>query len=361
MQMWQQPVKTLMVKALESSKLTKGHLNFTDQSINQNLALLSSKDGKLATLDLSEASDRVHKDPVYRMLNVNPSLRDLVFITRSKRAAVSKSEFVDLNKFASMGSALCFPIESLYFYILCICARLEHKHLQPSIETIYKVTRDIYVYGDDIIVPSNEVDSIITWLHIFGNKVGLAKSFWDGRFRESCGCDAYDGVDITPIYIRQPLHGKWKSNHIASFVATANLFWKKGLCSSANLLRQMVEREVGRLPYRSEHSEGLGWTFCDEQVKTRYNKGLQRLEVRTLVPKASKKSDALRNYSALSKCLLKLEHRLESVGRKGEDSPIPDWTSERSSFDDAMFDDKEHLETVPRFGALTLKRQWVSV
>lgn len=67
-QMVQQPIKDFMVKCMENHTPTRGHVNFTDQGINQKLALENSRTKKLATIDLSSASDRVHKEFVYLSL-----------------------------------------------------------------------------------------------------------------------------------------------------------------------------------------------------------------------------------------------------------------------------------------------------
>jgi hypothetical protein len=55
----QQGQRLKLEAAITSSNLTKGRINFTDQTVNGGLALESSKSGRLATLDLKEASDRI--------------------------------------------------------------------------------------------------------------------------------------------------------------------------------------------------------------------------------------------------------------------------------------------------------------
>lgn len=55
----QQGLMRLLYDTIESHYLTQSQINFRDQSINQSLAHQSSIDGKLATIDLSDASDRL--------------------------------------------------------------------------------------------------------------------------------------------------------------------------------------------------------------------------------------------------------------------------------------------------------------
>jgi hypothetical protein len=308
MQYTQQAVKDYVVDRIESNPLTGGHVNFTDQKINQKLALHSSKFRDFATLDLSAASDRVHSDLIYEMLSVNPTLRDLVFITRSNRATISTVQgdiTFYLRKFASMGSALCFPMEAMYFYCLVVLASIRKHKLPISLKSIKCVSKKIYVYGDDIIIPVDSVDSVCETLSVFGNVVSLKKSFSKGYFRESCGMDAFNGKDVTPIYVRRQFPDrKTEVSEVVSMIATANLLYKKGCIRSAMYLRKQVEAVVGSLPAVGETSPGLGWAFdVENKPTTRFNKRLQRLEVQTLVVKSIKHKDRLTNYPALLKCL----------------------------------------------------------
>lgn len=62
MQFAQQALSRILIGQLGNCPLTSGRVNFRDQSINQELAVKASEDGSLATLDMSDASDRVkHK------------------------------------------------------------------------------------------------------------------------------------------------------------------------------------------------------------------------------------------------------------------------------------------------------------
>lgn len=366
-QFTQQSIKDYLVRKIESSPLTSGHINFSDQSINQRLALESSSSRSHATLDMTEASDRVSARHVYHMLSVNPTFRDLCFSTRSHFARVLGQQ-ICLNKFASMGSALCFPIESLYFFVIIMTALLEHNNLPPTYRNIFKMSRRVYVYGDDIIIPTDMTDSVITTLTNFGNVVSLKKSFYKSHFRESCGVDAYKGIDITPTYVRSMLPQKrGEASAIISVVDTANQFFDKQYYRVYDFIQSHMTKLVGNLPQVTETCAGLGWRFvADPLEKVRFNRNLQVSEVRTLVPKVIRKKDKLRDYNALSKCLLKLAFRESSKNNSN--------TGPQREFDYSHFGtgiranlvrlaseagEKEHLEFSPRRGALTLKHRWV--
>lgn len=339
MQYTQQAIARYLMKRLEQSVYTAGHVNFTDQSVNQTMALDASKTGELATLDLSSASDRVPRSLALRMFDGCPSLREAIDACRSKRAELPNGDLIPLEKFASMGSALCFPVESMYFYTICVGALLEYRGLPVTSRNVYHVSRSVYVYGDDIIVPSDAAVVVADHLTRYKCKVNSNKSFWTGKFRESCGVDAYAGYVVTPTYIRQmPPCNKRSSSSIISWVKTSNLFYKKGYWLTARYLSDKVESIIGALPIVGERCAGLGLiTFQGYLSPARVRGKYQRPEVRAWVPSPVYREDKLDGYHALAKCLLWLEQR-------GQDADPYE---------------SKHLSRTARHGAVTLKRRWV--
>lgn len=332
MQYTQQSISRFLVGKLERHWLTSGHVNFTDQSINQSLAVSSSCDRSFATLDLSSASDRVPLSLASCMFDSHPDLRDAILACRSTRAQIG-SEVISLRKFASMGSALCFPVESMYFYTLCIEALLDARDLPVTIGNIYKVSRSVFVYGDDIVVPTDAVGSVIVTLQEHYCKVNVAKSFFKGNFRESCGTDAYSGHIVTPTYVRNfvPSHRR-QASEIISAVATMNHFRKKGFHRTAAFLQDSVEKLVGKLPAVRENSPVLG-VVSERGFIVKYDKSCQSFKVRGLVPVPVYRTDILDGYSALMKCFLTASHMREG--------------------------DKKHLMRSTRPYDVALKRRWV--
>lgn len=351
MQMVQQGVKDWIIERLEKSPLTQGHINFSDQTVNQNLALSGSINLHNATIDMSAASDRIHSDLIYDMLTVNPILRDLVFCCRSTSAELP-SGVIPLNKFASMGSALCFPIEAMFFYTLCIQGLLKTKGLPPSRKNIFNVTRELYVYGDDIIIPKDSVEAVFDTLTAFGNVPSVTKSFYKGRFRESCGMDAYAGLDITPVYMRRPpKDGRWDSSTVISMVAFANQLYEKGFICSSECVKNYTQLHFGSIPKVGDQCAGIGFSFGDERGNiTRYSKELQRIEVRSWVPVVKMKTSRLNGYQALNKCL---RPRHEPNGNQS-------FVRNAKLLFDATYKDKDHLFKSALKGVVTLRRKWVS-
>jgi hypothetical protein len=353
MQYTQQAIRSYLYDKIESYWLTRGHVNFRDQSINQQLAMTASKTGQLATIDLSDASDRVPRSLALVMLQANPDLRDSVDACRSRSAQLPDGRLVSpLLKFASMGSALCFPIEAMYFYTICVIALLRAQNLSATSSNVYSVTRELYVYGDDIIVPSTYADFVLDYLQKYNCKVNTNKTFWSGSFRESCGVDAYDGYEVTPTYVHHPLpENKRQTSAIISGVATANLFYKKGYWRTTQFMFNKLEQVIGTIPYVSETSEALGRiSFLGYESSERWNPNLQRHEIRALVPSPVYRTDKLEGYGALMKCFSGKSEGQEDLWVKRL------WTLE-ANFD---YQERSELERSARHGAVALKRRWVT-
>jgi len=316
MQYVQQGIRDYLYSKLESHLMTAGHVNFTDQTINKRLALASSNDDRFATIDLSDASDRVPLSLVKEMLWFNPVLLDCILACRSERAQMPDGTIIGpLQKFASMGSALCFPIEAMYFYTICIKALLDEHNLSYTRQNILRCSRSVYVYGDDIIVPSTNAVTVLVYLRRYNCKINADKTFVTGWFRESCGTDAFRGYEVTPTYLRRmrPKNRRMSKN-IISWVATANSFYQKGYWRTCEYLWKVLESVCGNFPYTHADSSGLGRKtymkgYTSIQVwsnprHSRWNKKLQRLEVKALVPKPIHRTDELEGYGALMKSFL---------------------------------------------------------
>lgn len=337
MQYAQQAVASYLIGKLEKHEITGGHINFTDQSINRGLAMTASSDQSLATLDLSDASDRVPLSLVSMMLSINPDIKDMILACRSGAAQLPSGEVIRLKKFASMGSALCFPVQAMYYFTIVVMALIREAALPVTLQNIKYVSRRVYVYGDDMIVPTEQVDVVIEALTSFYCKVNAQKSFWNGKFRESCGMDAYNGEEVTPTYVRsmRPFD-KGQAKEIISLVATRNLLYRKGYWLTASLLKDWVESAVGHsLPVIKETSPGLGWySFLEGFQFDRWNRKLHRYEVSTYVVSPVYKPDPLNGWSALLKFFLNARSR-----RYGD--PV----------------DEMHLSRSPRSGTSSIKRR----
>jgi hypothetical protein len=358
MQYAQQALQHEFYSRVESYWLTAGHVNFTDQSINQRLALSSSKDGRYVTIDLSDASDRVLHDVALTMFDGVPDIRDAVDSCRSRYAELPDGRIIGpLAKFASMGSALCFPVEAMYFYTICVASLLKKRNLPVNPRNIFFVSRGVYIYGDDIIVPTDDAGTVLDYLQKYNCKVNSSKTFLNGKFRESCGVDAYDGYEVTPTYLRRLRpENRQQASELISWVATANLFYSKGYWRTASLMYSTCERLVGSLPYVSSESSALGRvSFLGYRSLDRWDDSTHAFLLKAWVPQPVYRSDSIDGYAALMKSLLSLERRNPDESHLTLSSPA--YHYQRGLVPHSV--DGKHLERTARRGAVTLKRRWV--
>lgn len=218
-------------------------VRFTDQTRNQELCVRGSRDGSLATVDLSAASDRVTCHAVGQMYRSNPPLLLALQATRTRvvRQEITKAvvEKTTLRKFSTMGSACTFPIESLMFLAITLSATLAVRRKEVSLQNILALKEEVAVFGDDIIVPSDSRALLFESLGVLHFKVNAAKSFWTGRFRESCGVDAMGGVTLTPAYLTGSNDNG--PEHIASTVAVRNNFHGRFLLNTARQIATALQ------------------------------------------------------------------------------------------------------------------------
>lgn len=194
----QQGLMRKLYTHIERAGAAQGFVNFTDQTVNQRLALEASCTEELATIDLKEASDRVSWNLVKEIFPGN--WVHCLDASRSRFVELPTGEnYGPLRKFAAMGSALCFPVEALVFWSLI-------KSVVPS-------DVNVWVYGDDIILPKEYVDVAIATLESYELMVNIAKSCYTTPFRESCGGDYFAGSDVGYVKFRHLI----KTSEISSW------------------------------------------------------------------------------------------------------------------------------------------------
>lgn len=184
----QHGVATMLRRAIKRDPIFSSMINLEDSTRNTQLAQRGSICGKFATVDLSSASDSVsHHLCCCSMGAWLPYLEAV----RSVRIMLPNGSTVRQRSMSPMGSATCFPTETVIFAALCLVAAGDPKYADL-----------IRVYGDDIVCPVEIVDDVISLLEQTGFRVNHQKSFTfpyrNGCFRESCGGEFFDGVNITP-------------------------------------------------------------------------------------------------------------------------------------------------------------------
>jgi hypothetical protein len=176
------------------------------QDIHKRVACEASKEGHFATIDLSNASDTVCTNLVKLVL---PSRWfDVMSDLRSSHTLV-KGKWVKLEKFSSMGNGFTFELETTIFAAI-VMACMEVKGLTPL------PGDNVFVFGDDIICPTEVFSEVKIALQFFGFTPNEKKTFSEGMFRESCGGDYFDGVDVRPFFLKK------EPNEPQEYIAMAN-------------------------------------------------------------------------------------------------------------------------------------------
>jgi hypothetical protein len=167
------------------------------QTRNQNLA----REGSIwkgsfwdcpVTMDLTMASDtncielvrELFPDDWYSLLN---SLRSPYGLLEGK--------YYLYSKFSSMGNGFTFPLETMIFKALAESTAM-YCGFSP---------KDVSIYGDDIICPRGVALKLIDILAFAGFKINNDKTFLFGPFRESCGTDWFEGVDVRPFFLKREI------------------------------------------------------------------------------------------------------------------------------------------------------------
>lgn len=286
MQMMQQSLLEAFTEEIDADPLMGPIASYSSQEPNRLLAKAGSVDGSYATIDLSDASDRVRLSVVQRLLAGSSITSRAVLACRSTHADVPGLGVIPLAKFASMGSALTFPIETMVFTTIVFMAIQDGLGTAISDSLIRSMRGHVRVYGDDIIVPTRYAPLVISRLESFGLKVNYHKTFQTGRFRESCGGDYFSGYDVSVVKMRGNLPNTRREQElIERLVAFRNRLAKACLYITVAALDRHIRSLLnGVFPVLSEEAPGLGRTDetdrRDDGEKRRWNEKSQALEIR---------------------------------------------------------------------------------
>lgn len=266
--MWcQQSVKDWMYTHLEKRAFSRGQVNFTDQSINRELARNWSD---WETLDMSKASDR-NSYALVRTLFQRTRLWPFLRASRTPGTVLPNGDILFYKKFAPMGSAVCFPVQACVYYALA-CTAL-HKAGMPLMLTFSRV----FVYGDDLIVPRGFFPQIQELFESVGLKFNPDKCCTHGKFRESCGLDAFDGEDVSPVRLKKVYETRERTI-LPSVVEHANSLYRRGYWGAALAFRkcaltQFRELRMMRVPWTVEQGLPiLAWENPFQDTVPRFHK-----------------------------------------------------------------------------------------
>jgi hypothetical protein len=222
--------------------LTHGRINFIDQTVNGSLARTSSLSGEFATVDLKDASDRVSLKLV-DLLFPDWALKYLHALRSHSTKLPDGTLFERHAKYAPMGSALCFPIESVVFWSIAVVAGIN------SGLTEREARVSTYVYGDDIIIRPCVFQEFLRLASKFALKVNVDKSYIEGPFRESCGVDAWKGYNVTPFRIKKDICGRSLGGPLAAAICEyASTCFGNNYTKTGNYLHKYVSSVYPGIP-----------------------------------------------------------------------------------------------------------------
>lgn len=187
------------------TQLLKAGIVLNDQRINQRLAREASIDGRMATVDVRNASNSLTCGLVWFMVGDHPAMDHSSFDPTWYRlldAIRTTHGMVDgtlreWEMFSAMGNGSTFELETLLFYCLAwaVCV-------------VLGIPPEVSVYGDDIVLPVGAISLFRRVMSYAGFRLNMDKSFWGEsphKFRESCGGHYLDGKVVTPFYVDTPL------------------------------------------------------------------------------------------------------------------------------------------------------------
>lgn len=261
-------------------------IDFKDQSKSGDLVLSASLKRDLATVDLSDASDRLTCWTVERMFRCNPSILTALHAARTRYLRDEVSEmtgFLLLRKFASQGTATTFPVMSLVMLFIALgCSIQDDERVTWS--TIRKYRSQVRVFGDDIIIPAHGYARLVRAMTLLQLKVNVAKSYANGHFRESCGVDGYLGYDVTPVKPKTLVADSPAA--CQAVVDNSNNLFLKGYWNAStacfDLLPARLRRGIRIVGPTAAGFRGLAsYSGSDERhLIKRWNSRLHRYEVR---------------------------------------------------------------------------------
>jgi hypothetical protein len=167
--------------------------------ISRQMACEGSFNGCYSTIDLESASDSLS---LHMLREILP--RGMFSFLASLRCAstiLPTKEVVPLNMISTMGNGYTFPLQTVLF---CSVVKSVYTFLSIPFNRFGKSSdRNFSVFGDDIIVDTRATRLVLRLLNLLGFRVNTDKTFVEGPFRESCGADYYDGVNVRAVYCKK--------------------------------------------------------------------------------------------------------------------------------------------------------------
>lgn len=288
LQFAQQGLLSVLEGMIRNSRLTNGHICLDDQDPSFYL----SRSLKFGTIDLKDASDRI----TLRLLKILLPEQVYKLVTRFRSDSIILPDGRTIKQYDTaftMGNALCFPMETLVFWSLCLATIMTRggsyaRTFNTPLEECFR-TR-LRVFGDDIIVPIEWVRPVKEFLTAAGLVVNTDKTCELALVRESCGSWWYAGYDCRITKLKyavtrdllswtsfQDVIPRLRENGLLNMASVLETFCRLIYPTPEMVLRLVRDADALRLP----EVGGRSPSWIDLRAFVRYNKSLQRLEYRS--------------------------------------------------------------------------------
>jgi hypothetical protein len=167
----------------------------TQPEKNRRLACTGSKDGSYCTIDLSSASDSISLKLCEAIF---PAWFFQTLLELRSNHTTYKGTRIPLNMISTMGNGFTFPLQTVIFSCLVRAA-----YRSSGLPIYDGLKMNWACFGDDLICDSRCYRNVIRLLDMLGFSTNSSKTFSEGRFRESCGADWFDGQPARSVYIKE--------------------------------------------------------------------------------------------------------------------------------------------------------------
>lgn len=267
---YQQGLMSTIYDMVESNLVTRTSIDFK----NQYRSFIKSRNLKIATIDLSDASDNLRKE-LCRLL-FSKEVFSVLAGARSREVELPSGEVIVPTTMFTMGNALCFPIETLAFWALSLASLLVddgciHLVEEPLGLAAYVKKRHLVIFGDDIIVHRRYYEGVVEVLTGCGLLVNRGKSCYNTYVREACGSWWYANYDCSITRLKTSsveTYSDW-----ISALEAAMLLYQSGFHSTCESILSSLDAFYP-VPFSA-----LGFPYRKTEIR-RWNIQLQRLEWR---------------------------------------------------------------------------------
>lgn len=240
----QHGVMEVCYRFLSRHSYLRHRCNLYDQERNQQMIQFGSRTGLFTSVDLHAASDSNRQALTYWLFE-RTKLGLLLEAVRTEYMIVPGTDdlLIPHSKYCGMGSAVCFPTESLIF--AAVAEAVTRRAGTPK--SIFGFP-SWSVYGDDIVIYQENYELLQEYLEALGFEINTTKSF-TGLFLESCGRECYCGCDVSPVYfrVRRFTHKLVNFENYGSYIALINNLYHKGLPETRKYVLKLLYSKKVRI------------------------------------------------------------------------------------------------------------------